>query len=134
MTPTDDGGRIAARGLEYQYLRTLEAILDVLSDADIAAIRVEGPSGSERVDAVDFDVLDFAGNVRFAAQVKSAAPGRTVSAATTFGQLVDLVTNHDAAAYAVLTNATAEPSTLQLAAALGTQQDASGLRTVLGTV
>lgn len=127
MTRIDDGGRIAARGFQYQYLRTLEAMLDHV-DTDVTAVRVEGPAGDERVESVDFDVVDPHGEVRYAAQVKSAAAGRTVSAAEAFGQLIRLVVSHEAGAYALLTNAAPEPSARSLAAALEADLDGQGLR------
>ncbi|WP_431946051.1 hypothetical protein [Micromonospora marina] len=117
MSRDNDGGRNAARGLRYQYLRTVEAMLDVLDDT-ITAVRIEGPRGGRQVNAVDFDMVDGEGQVRLAAQVKSITPGGTVSAAAAFGQLLPLVVNHDAAHYQLLTNASPDPGAQQLATLL----------------
>ena len=131
MSQENDGGRNAARGLRYQYLRTLEAMLDMLDDDAIAAVRIEGPHGAQRVNAVDFDVVDDDGRVRLAAQVKSVAAGGAVSAATAFGQIVQLVREHDAAHYQLLTNASPDPSAQQLASLLAKTGTPTELRIAL---
>lgn len=134
MSRENDGGRIAARGLRYQYLRTLEALLDALDDDAVAAVRIEGPHGAEQVNAVDFDVVAGDGRVMLAAQVKSVAPGGTVSAATAFGQLAQLVSEHDAESYHLLTNAAPEASAQQFAAVLASTTQPDEIRTALMTV
>jgi hypothetical protein len=102
--PGLDGGRAAARGLRYQYLRTLESMLSLVEDPRVASVRVEGPPSYEgHVDAVDFDVLDFNGDCRMAAQVKSKAPEGSVSAADIFSVLAHLVSGHEALSYQLLT-------------------------------
>ena len=121
--------------LRYQYLRTLEAMLDALEDESVAAVRIEGPHGAEQVNAVDFDMVAGDGRVLLAAQVKSIAPGGTVSAATAFGQLLQLICEHDAENYQLLTNAIPEPSAQQLADVLASAAPADELRTaVSGTL
>ncbi|MDW5325359.1 hypothetical protein [Plantactinospora sp. KLBMP9567] len=114
-----DGGRVAARGFQYQYLRTLEMMLTLVDDPAVASVRVEGPSSQDgAVDAVDFDVLDVDGTCRLAVQVKSKAPGGTVGAAETVGVLLQLIAGADAARYQVLTNGTPTPGAAQVAAKL----------------
>lgn len=100
-----DGGRIAARGFRYQYLRTLESMLSLVEDSRVASVRVEGPPSVEgHADAVDFDILDLDGHCRLAVQVKSKAPGGSVGAAEIFAVLVQLISAHDALSYQLLTN------------------------------
>jgi hypothetical protein len=67
-----DGGRVAAWGFLYQYLRTIEAVLAAAEDDRFAACRVEGgASESDQLDVVDFDLIDPDGEVLLAAQVKT---------------------------------------------------------------
>ncbi|MEV0325603.1 hypothetical protein AB0H63_04015 [Micromonospora echinospora] len=131
MSRENDGGRIAARGLRYQYLRTLEAMLDALEDQTVTAVRIEGPHGIDQVNAVDFDVVTNTDQVLLAAQVKSVAPGGTVSAATAFGQLVQLVCEHDAQHYQLLTNAIPDLSGQRLGTVLASAAPPGELRKAL---
>ncbi|MEU7800762.1 hypothetical protein AB0B10_15970 [Micromonospora arborensis] len=128
MSRDIDGGRIAARGLRYQYLRTVEAMLDVLDSDIITAVRIEGPHGAHQVNAVDFDMVNSDGRVQLAAQVKSVGPGGTVSAAAAFGQLLPLVVDHDAVHYQLLTNANPDPGAQKLAALLASPGTPDQLR------
>lgn len=134
MTGQLDGGRVAARGLQYQYLRTLEAMLDLIDDATVAAVRVEGPADRQPADEVDFDVVGTAGQCFLAAQVKSVLPGGSVSAASAFGQLAKLTSKHDACRYNLLMNAIPEPSALNLQAALASANGPGELQAALGSV
>ncbi|MGV9883695.1 hypothetical protein [Streptomyces sp. NPDC003006] len=77
-----DGGRVAARGFLYQYLRTLEQLVAAIDEPQVAGVRVEGPPpGDQAVDKVDFDVVDADGTVRMAVQVKSRVAGGSMSGA-----------------------------------------------------
>lgn len=119
-----DGGRVAARGFQYQYLRTLEALLDAVADSTVTAVRVEGPpAGADGADAVDFDVVGADGLVATAAQVKSRVPGAVMSSAEVFGLLVNMITDerrhgYNAGEYVLLTNATAGANVVDLMQAL----------------
>jgi hypothetical protein len=133
--PGIDGGRIAARGLRYQYLRTLESMLGLVEDPRVAAVRVEGPpSHKGHADAVDFDVLDVDGRCRLAVQVKSKAPGASASAAEVFAVLVHLVSGHDAVSYQLLTNGAPASTAQQLAEALSANVEPTRLRDRLAEV
>ncbi|WP_326563417.1 NB-ARC domain-containing protein [Micromonospora peucetia] len=111
-----DGGRIAARGFQYQYLRTLEALLDWIDNRSVASIRVEGPppSGVEGVDAVDFDVIDAQERCVVAAQVKSKQYGAQIGVSQIVETLLRLVQAQDASEYHLLTNGTPSPSASRL--------------------
>ncbi|MFE7705825.1 hypothetical protein ACFU6I_08485 [Streptomyces sp. NPDC057486] len=102
-----DGGRVAARGFQYQYLRTLEQLVAVIDDPDVASVRVEGPPvGEGAVDQVDFDVVETDGAVRTAVQVKSRAAGGSMSGAMALGILIQMVQGGPPAdRYLLLTNA-----------------------------
>lgn len=124
-----DGGRIAARGLRYQYLRTLEAMLDLIDKPHVSSVRVEGPPSYEHhIDAVDFDVLDRDGHCCLAVQVKSKDPGRSVSGAETFAILAHLISAHDASSYQLLTNGVPTSSARELADALSAGVELTELR------
>ncbi|MFJ2607989.1 hypothetical protein ACIO13_23895 [Streptomyces sp. NPDC087425] len=113
-----DGGRIAARGFQYQYLRTVEALLVAAGDEDVAACRIEGPGGAvsvQHADSVDFDLTDDAGCSLMAVQVKSAAAGRTVKAREAMSVLVHLVTGFEAQQYRLITSAAPDESCVRLA-------------------
>jgi len=59
-----DGGRSAASGFLYQYVRTIEALLDVADLESVAALYVEGrpASASELVaESVDYELVDHGG-------------------------------------------------------------------------
>ncbi|MGW2305428.1 NB-ARC domain-containing protein [Streptomyces sp. NPDC001809] len=115
---TLDGGRVAARGFQYQYLRTVEALLAGLVTGDVAACRVEGPAGAtsvRQVDCVDFDLVDAEGRSLVAVQVKSAGPTRVVRARDAVAVLLHLVTGFDSAAYRLITSASPNESCLRLA-------------------
>ncbi|MFG3048166.1 hypothetical protein ACGFZR_24945 [Streptomyces sp. NPDC048241] len=102
-----DGGRGAARGFHYQYLRTLERLVAVIDDPEVGCVRVEGPPpGDTAVDKVDFDVVDADGTVREAVQVKSRVAGGSMSGALALGVLLDMVNgSQEAGRYLLLTNA-----------------------------
>ena len=95
-----DGGRVAARGFLYQYLRTAEAVLIALTTDDrVHACRVEGdpyPTELGSTDIVDFDLIDRDGTVLRSVQVKSGAPGAQLSAGDVFTILVRLTARAEA--------------------------------------
>lgn len=71
-----DGGQVAAHGLQYQYLRTIEILLGLLeSGADSCRVHVEGRddltdgAGSNQI--VDIEVVDGTGRTVLIEQVKS---------------------------------------------------------------
>ncbi|TQF04394.1 hypothetical protein E6W39_21935 [Kitasatospora acidiphila] len=121
-----DGGRIAARGYQYQYLRTLEALLALSDSSPAAACRIEGPgeaTSAQNVDSVDFDLVDADGNSLVAVQVKSAASGRTVSAPRAMEVLLHLVSSFSSQHYELVTNATPDRGCARLADALQVLRD-----------
>jgi hypothetical protein len=100
-----DGGRAAARGFQYQYLRTLETLLDFADDPLVHAVRIEGPADAGvRANAVDFDVVTADGACALAVQVKSRLPGGAFEISDAISAMVALVKDHDASSYRVLTN------------------------------
>ncbi|MDB6084375.1 MAG: hypothetical protein JWN43_2256 [Gammaproteobacteria bacterium] len=130
-----DGGRVAARGFQYQYLRTLESMLAVVNDPQIASVRVEGPPDhSGQADVVDFDLVDIDGRCRLAVQVKSKAPGATVGAAEAFGVLTHLVSGADALSFQLLTNGRPASTAHELAVALSAQDEPARLRDRLAEI
>ncbi|MEV0266055.1 hypothetical protein AB0I49_32605 [Streptomyces sp. NPDC050617] len=113
-----DGGRVAARGFQYQYLRTVEALLASIRDAEVTACRIEGPGDTvslQHVDAVDFDLVDAAGRSLMAVQVKSAGSARVVRAREAVSVLVHLVTGFEAREYRLITSAVPDEGCLRLA-------------------
>lgn len=113
-----DGGRLAARGFQYQYLRTLEAMLTASDHTTVHGCRIEGPTDATSVsaiDVVDFDLVDKDGECLLAAQVKSASPGRRVSAPDAFTILAELVCKVDAERYELITAALPDRNCLALA-------------------
>lgn len=124
-----DGGRVAARGLRYQYMCTLEAILERIADPAAASIRVEGAADGPRVEAVDFDVLGHDGRILLSAQIKSKyRPGATISASVAFGVLLRLVAESDAEAYLLRCAALPGTGAIELAACLGTAASTEDFR------
>lgn len=120
-----DGGRVAARGFQYQYLKTLESFLDCIDDQRVESVRVEG-GGTTTADAVDFDVVNAAGAVIQAVQVKSKAPGDAMSAGEAFCVLCRLIES-DAESYQLFANAVAGPGMEVLVCILSTSKDAAEL-------
>jgi len=133
--PALDGGRIAARGLRYQYLRTLESMLGLVEEPQVASLRVEGPPSHEgHADAVDFDVIDRDGRCCLAVQVKSKGPGGSVSAADAFAILVRLISEQDASSYQLLTNGAPTSASQQLAETLAVHVEPTRLRDELDKI
>ena len=113
-----DGGRVAARGFQYQYLRTLESILSLLDDTDVESFRVEGPAS--RADAVDFDVVG-GGPLSARCSSQEQISWRSIRNGEAIGALVHLVSGYEAESYEVQTNGIPTPAVLQLASVLGNQ-------------
>ncbi|SDK52803.1 hypothetical protein SAMN05216298_0416 [Glycomyces sambucus] len=113
-----DGGRIAARGFQYQYLRTLEVLVERIDDHRVSSIRVEGGWKSTGRECVDFDVVDHAGGCILAVQVKSSTPGATMRAPDAFGILCELVRQQESEAYELMTNAVPAANARELAETL----------------
>ncbi|MFB7633946.1 NB-ARC domain-containing protein [Streptomyces sp. NPDC056149] len=116
-----DGGRVAARGFQYQYLRTVEALLASVADGEVAACRIEGPDDTlllQHADSVDFDLVDAGGRSLMAVQVKSASASRVVPAREAVSVLVHLVTGFEARKYLLITSAVPDESCLRLAEVL----------------
>jgi hypothetical protein len=70
--------------------------------------RIEGPADTTSVsaiDVVDFDLVDKDGDCLLVAQVKSASPGRQVSAPDAFTILAELVCKVEAEQYELITAA-----------------------------
>jgi len=109
-----DGGRSAAWGLRYQYLRTLEVLMDALEESDcgVVAVHVEGLPGEDGRgrESIDYELTDADGRFLLAAQVKARAPGADMGAGQAFRALVGLARARDAARYVLLTTASAGPS------------------------
>jgi len=125
-----DGGRVAAGGFLYQYLRTAEAVLIALAtDGRVHACRVEGdpnPTELGSADIVDFDLIDLNGTVLRSVQVKSGAPGSPLSPGDVFTILARLVAKADAEEFVLLTNISISPDAAELARLLAVDQPAAG--------
>jgi hypothetical protein len=97
------GGQSAAWGLRYQYLRTLEALMDAVEEPrrGVAAVHVEGmPRDDERTpEGIDYELTDADGHVVLAAQVKARAARTRMGAGEVFKALVAVVRDRDATCY-----------------------------------
>jgi hypothetical protein len=111
-----DGGRVAAWGFLYQYLRTVEAVLAAVEDDRFGACRVEGSAGeSDQLDVVDFDLVGRDGEVLLAAQVKTGGPTASLGTGVVYRIMVELVTRCDAERYELLTNVRLAPGAAKVA-------------------
>jgi hypothetical protein len=128
--PPRDGGRIAARGFQYQYLRTIESMLESFDDPRVEAIRVEGDPSSAQ-ETVDFDLLDASGSSMLAVQVKSKSPDGKATAPELFKILCGLVTQQEASAHELWTNATPDDGALRLNEILASASDLNTFRAQL---
>jgi hypothetical protein len=107
-----DGGRVAAWGFLYQYLRTVEAVLAAVEDNRFRACRVEGGADageSDQFDVVDFDLVGLDGEVLLAAQVKTGGSTAFLGTGVVYRIMVELVTRCDAERYELLTNVRLTP-------------------------
>lgn len=133
-----DGARNAARGLRYQYLRTLEALMDAAEDpgGGVVAVHVEGlpgPGGSAP-DGVDYELTDSSERVVLAAQVKARAPGSVMGAGEAFSALAALVEGRDADRYVLITTAARGISATRLVEVLGAGKPPGELRSAVGEI
>jgi hypothetical protein len=68
-----DGGRSVAWGLRYQYLRTLEALMDAVEQPErcVVAVHAEGLPGADGKgrESIDYEVTDADGRFVLAVQV-----------------------------------------------------------------
>lgn len=133
-----DGGRNAARGLRYQYLRTLEALMDaaVSPGQTVAAVHVEGlpqPDGAA-TESVDYEMTDASSRVMMAVQVKARASGATMGAGEAFRVLAGLVRDREAESYALLTTATEGESARVLSGVLASGMDLAAMRSSIAGV
>jgi hypothetical protein len=133
-----DGGRNAARGYFYQYMRTVEALLMALSDDRIHACRIEGDPAPDQVkaaDFVDFDLVDKDGRIVQATQVKSGGETAELSVGDVFRIFFGLVDRVDAEEYRLLTNTGLSAKAVELSMLLARDeplaQREAALRTVL---
>lgn len=133
-----DGGRNAARGLRYQYLRTLEALMDAAVDPaqGVTAVHVEGLPGPDGTapESIDYEVTDTGGRIVLAAQVKARAPGAVMGAGEAFRVLADLVRGRDADRYVLLTSAAEGQSVRTLSETLASGADPARMRRLIGAV
>lgn len=113
---------MAARGLRYQYLRTLERLLDVIDEPAVGAVLVEGDTASSDQDKVDFLVSDCDGGAIAVCQVKSVKAGGIMSGPDTFAFLAELVEGLDAPRYELLTNAVLTEAASDLTGVLATHK------------
>jgi hypothetical protein len=109
-----DGGREAARGLQYQHIATLEALLNHVDVPAAAAVRVEGDPASQVADVVDYEILDIDGRPLLAAQVKSKARLEKLSASAAFEVLARLAAQYDADSYLLQCSARPGPGAVEL--------------------
>jgi hypothetical protein len=133
-----DGGRSAAWGLRYQYLRTLEALMDAVEEPrhGIVAVHVEGlPRNDEKApDSIDYELTDTNGHVVLAVQVKARAPGTEIGAGQVFKALGRLVRDRDAARYELLISANAGKSAKSLMDVLRSGLPAGKARAAIGEI
>jgi hypothetical protein len=109
-----DGGRLAASGFQYQYIKTVERVLpwlDLDSPTDHVLV-VEGDpaaamESSQQV--IDFHLRSGSGVIEVAAQVKWKSPGRLMAATEAFSILLRLIAVGEAKSYELLTNSGAGP-------------------------
>ena len=133
-----DGGRSAAWGLRYQYLRTLEALLGAVEEPHlgVAAVHVEGLplEGGRAPESIDYELTDADGRVLLAVQVKARAPGTELGAGDVFKALALLVQQRDAARYELLVSAGAGVSARSLMAVLFSGAPAKETRSAIGEI
>lgn len=126
-----NGGRNAARGFQYQYLRTVEAMLDAIDAGDVDVCNVEGSpmTTSQLDDAVDYNLMGTGGRLILAAQVKSRSANNELNVSEAMTVLIRLAKNSDASQYLLITNSTLTPGVADLNQVLAS---AGSLRTTEG--
>jgi hypothetical protein len=119
------GGQAAADGFQYQYLVTLEALLDATDDRfpEVAAALIEPAitpdEDSTDPDAIDFELVDQNRGSVHAVQVKSGGSGTEMSAPDAFGIMLRMLRARPrAGSYRLITNMRLHPKATQLNRAL----------------
>ncbi|MEU6171739.1 NB-ARC domain-containing protein [Streptantibioticus parmotrematis] len=119
------GGQAAADGFQYQYLVTLEALLDATDDhfPKVAAALIEPAitpdEDSTDPDAIDFELVDQNRGSVHAVQVKSGGSGTEMSAPDAFGILIRMLRARPrAGSYRLITNMRLHSKATQLNRAL----------------
>ncbi|AUG78191.1 hypothetical protein CFP65_3395 [Kitasatospora sp. MMS16-BH015] len=140
---SERGGQAAANGFQYQYLVTLEALLESAENAptDVVAAVIEPTHLTARVrwsatagsaedpDAVDFLLVDADHQPVVAAQVKSGGPGTLIHAPTAFAALLRMVRSHPSArSYELITNRKLHRKTADLHQLLTSGKDLEYIR------
>ncbi|WP_194892243.1 tetratricopeptide repeat protein [Catenulispora pinisilvae] len=141
------GGQSAADGFQYQYLTTLEALLEVSEgdSSEIAAVVVEpavaaaarssaldGGGSTGDSDVIDFELVDAEHRTLVAVQVKSGGPGTEMSGPVAFGVLLRMIrARPDACQYRLITNIRLHPKAARLKSVLDNGVDPEDLREVL---
>jgi hypothetical protein len=134
--PGGTGGRGASEGFQYQYLRTLEAMLELVEGQihDIGSVRIDGPANGPRRttsdDVVDFEFLSDKERCLLVAQVKSGGLTAELSAPAAFDVLRRMLAAKDADAYLLITNIHLNHRVERLQAVLACD-DPGGIRTGL---
>ncbi|USX54106.1 ATP-binding protein [Lentzea sp. HUAS12] len=90
-------------------------MLATVSNERFKACRVEGASGSDQLDVVDFDLIGADGETLLAAQVKTGLSTTPLGTGVAYRILVELVTRCDAECYQLLTNVRLASGTTKLA-------------------
>ena len=130
-----DGGRSAAKGFLYQYVRTLEALLDVADLDSVRAVYVEGRGAGERpAESIDYETVDHVGVTLDAVQVKRRSPNRALGPAEVFRVLTGLTRDRDALRYELITNARLGDPAREIVDALRSAAGPDDLRRRIGRV
>ncbi len=108
------GGRGAAAGFHYQYLKTLESLIGILEadDRTVEEVQIEGPPASSPDDGIDTEIIDYqlvkkSGDVAVVAQVKSGHG--VLTASTALATFLRMVSTGEADAYELVTNLSPHP-------------------------
>lgn len=137
--PADlDGGAHAARGLRYQYLHTVQTLLDLVAreHPDVTSIYVEGLGPVTGVDQqiVDYSMLDKLGHPVRLVQVKSVADSSKVMRIGEVVEVVARLVKEDARSSALITNGRGGRHARDLVAALGQSRSSDEPRARLRVV
>ena len=135
------GGEHAARGLQYQYLRTIEELLNHLDPgSDVASVRVEGSHDPAKdgddptaAEIIDYELRASDGHRLLAVQVKSVVDPATSRqlGPTALVQVLLRLVRVEADRYQVLTNAPLHPETKKLVRALKQTREPGALLAAL---
>ncbi|MFI2239447.1 tetratricopeptide repeat protein [Streptomyces chrestomyceticus] len=122
---SERGGQAAADGFQYQYLVTLEALLNALEGrvTGVASALVEPASTPDEdatdPDAIDFELVSHGRRSLRAVQVKSGGTGSEMSGPDAFGILLRMVrARPQAHTFQLITNMRLHPKAVQLNRAL----------------